>query len=138
MKLIDENVICSESLQDYLQDNTEFLVVGIIGAQSAGKSTIANLLIHNEITDEIKGVLFKTTKCTNDNNMDTEGIKLLTEKMSNIDMRKDENVKKCMAFKIENTDDLENGSHRTQGIDIFITNNRVCVSFYFNYAFSYS
>lgn len=131
MKLIDENVICSESLQDYLQDNTEFLVVGIIGAQCVGKSTIANMLIHNEITDEIKETLFKSTKCTDDSDVETEGIKLLTDKMSNIDMKKDDNTKKCMAFKIENADNLENGSHRTQGIDIYVTNNRVSIV-YFN------
>lgn len=126
MKLIDDNVMCTDQLQDYLQDNTEFLVVGIIGAQSVGKSTIANLLIHNEITEEIKKELFKSEKCTDaEYGTDSENVKLLTDKLSNIDIKKDENIKKAKVFQVENSDDLENGSHRTQGIDIFITNNRV-------------
>lgn len=129
LKLIDDNVMCADHLQDYLQDNTEFLVVGILGAQSVGKSTIANLLIHNEITEEIRKELFKSEKCTDEYNTDSENVKLLTDKLSNIDLKKDEDVKKYKVFDIENTDDLENGSHRTQGIDIFITNNRVINTF---------
>lgn len=129
MKLIDENVICTESLQDYMQDNTEFLIVGIVGPQSAGKSTVLNLLIHNEITEDIKKSLFKSTKCTDENESDTESIKLLTNKLSNIDIKKSESAKKLKVFKVENSDDLENSSHRTQGIDIFVTHNRVGSTF---------
>lgn len=131
MKLIDENVICTESLQDYLQDSSEFLVVGVVGPQSVGKSTILNLLIHNEITDDIKTTLFQSSKCTDENDSDMESIKLLTDKLSTIDMKTDKSTKAVNVFKIENSDDIENGSHRTQGIDIFVTNNRVGSILYF-------
>lgn len=124
IKLIDENLLCTESLQDYLQDNTEFLVVGIVGSQSVGKSTILNLLIHNEITEDIKTSLFKSNKCTDDDT-DIDNIKLLTEKLSAIDVKKNVGARKLNVFKIENSDDLENSSHRTRGIDVFVTNNRV-------------
>lgn len=123
MKLIDENLICAEQLHDYLQDNTEFLVVGVVGSQSVGKSTISNLLIHNEITEEIKKTLFKFT-FSEEQDTDSENINLLTDKLSNFNIKKD-NVKKFNIFKVEDSDDLENGTHRTQGIDIFVTTNRV-------------
>lgn len=128
MKLIDENVICTESLQDYLQDNTEFLVVGIVGPQGVGKSTILNMLIHNELTDDIKKDLFKSSRSTDEHDSDKEHIKLLTENLSNINIHKDnKNTKNKVIFKIESSDDIENGLHKTQGIDIFVTNNRVSI-----------
>ena len=42
-KLIDEHQFV-ENLSDYLSDNPDFLVIGVIGPQGSGKSTILNHL----------------------------------------------------------------------------------------------
>ncbi|KAJ8932350.1 hypothetical protein NQ314_014717 [Rhamnusium bicolor] len=67
MKLIDEGVICTESLQDYVQENNDFLVVGVVGSHGVGKSTLLNLLSHNQVTEEIKKSVFKSVKKDDDN-----------------------------------------------------------------------
>ena len=43
-KLIDDQHTVSEGILSFLTDNTEFLVVGVIGLQNVGKSTICNAL----------------------------------------------------------------------------------------------
>lgn len=139
MKLIDENVICTESLQDYLQDNTEFLVVGIVGSQSVGKSTVLNMLVHNELSEDNQKTLFKFSKSSDENDCDIENIKHLADKVSNLDLtRENKNLTNLAVFKTENSDDAENGLHRTQGIDIFVANNRVSLFFHIdNYPTQY-
>lgn len=126
MKLIDDGVICTESLQDYIQDNNEFLVVGIIGPQGVGKSTILNLLAHNKISSELKRALFKVEKTDIDDEYGSDNIKILTEHFEKADI-KGTNALQKEIFKLENNADIESGCNKTQGIDIFITNNRVSV-----------
>ncbi|XP_023014695.2 nonsense-mediated mRNA decay factor SMG9 [Leptinotarsa decemlineata] len=121
MKLIDDGVLCSDSLQDFVNDNNEFLIVGIVGANGVGKSTVMNLLAHNQITEDIKKYIFKSNKSTEDRSGD---IKILTEHLDKIDLRSESKMKKEI-FKIETVEDIENCYNRTQGIDIFITSNRL-------------
>lgn len=123
LKLIDEGIICTESLQDYVHDNSEFLVVGVIGPHGVGKSTILNLLIHNQVTQNLKKILFKSNRYSEEEG-DSENIKLLTENLEKIDVKSSEGLKK-ETFKIETPEDIEEGSNKTQGIDIYITSNRV-------------
>lgn len=47
IKFMDENMQLCESPLDYLYDQQDFLVVGCIGAQGVGKSTIMSLLTDN-------------------------------------------------------------------------------------------
>ncbi|XP_001600565.2 protein SMG9 [Nasonia vitripennis] len=47
IKFMDENMQLCESPLDYLYDQQDFLVVGCIGAQGVGKSTIMSLLTAN-------------------------------------------------------------------------------------------
>jgi len=44
VKLIDENHTFCDSIADFLTDNTDFLVIGVLGLQNAGKSTVINSL----------------------------------------------------------------------------------------------
>lgn len=123
LKLIDEGIICPESLQDYVQDNAEFLVVGVVGAHGVGKSSILNLLIHNHITEDLKRVLFKSNRYNEDN--DNESIRLLTENIEKVELKSSDTVKEKEIFKVETPEDIEDGCHKTQGLDIYITPNRV-------------
>jgi translation initiation factor RLI1 len=50
--------VCEFRLK-FLQDQTDFLVVGIIGKQGVGKSTIMSLLSGNKFTDENRHMIFR-------------------------------------------------------------------------------
>lgn len=47
VKLIDDNQYC-EALLDYVTDNPDFVVIGVVGTQSVGKSSILNSLIKSK------------------------------------------------------------------------------------------
>ncbi|XP_024939278.1 protein SMG9 isoform X2 [Cephus cinctus] len=51
VKFVDENMQLCESPLDYLYDQQDFLVVGCIGAQGVGKSTVLSLLTSNYMPD---------------------------------------------------------------------------------------
>ncbi|CAH0392813.1 unnamed protein product [Bemisia tabaci] len=83
IKLIDENCqFCGDGLLEYLSEQTDFLVIGCIGPQSAGKSTIMSHLT--------------STTPTNWN-----------------------------IFKPQTIEQEEVGLHGTNGVDVFVTSNRV-------------
>nr|CAH7760885.1 unnamed protein product [Callosobruchus chinensis] len=121
IKLIDEGVLCSEALQDYLQDNNEFLVVGVIGTESVGKSTIMNLLAHNRLTADLKKSLFPVYK---ENGEHEDHVKILTDHLEKVNLKSEGMIEKEV-FKIASMDDILIGSNCTQGIDIFVTENRL-------------
>jgi len=47
MKLLDESQSFCDGIADYLGDNQDFLVIGVLGLQNTGKSTILNILAKN-------------------------------------------------------------------------------------------
>ncbi|XP_051163003.1 nonsense-mediated mRNA decay factor SMG9 [Leptopilina boulardi] len=51
IKLVDENMQLCEGPLDFLYDQQDFLVVGCLGTQGVGKSTIMSLLTANDISD---------------------------------------------------------------------------------------
>ncbi|KAI4463781.1 hypothetical protein MML48_4g00008964 [Holotrichia oblita] len=53
VKLIDDGSIYTENVQDFLQENNDFLAVGVIGTQGVGKSTLLNLLVHSKVTEKM-------------------------------------------------------------------------------------
>lgn len=122
-KLIDEGVICTESLQDYVQENNDFLVVGVIGAHGVGKSTLLNLLSHSEVTEEIKRTVFKLAKKDIEDDFD-DNVKILTEHFEKVDIKNGEQEWNEI-FKIQTLEDTESSCNATQGVDFFITSNRV-------------
>lgn len=44
VKLIDDNYTFCDNITDFLSDNNDFLVIGVLGLQNSGKSTIINAL----------------------------------------------------------------------------------------------
>jgi protein SMG9 len=52
VKLVDEQQF-SENLADYMTDNPDFIVVGVLGHQGVGKSTILNSLLNSGRTPEV-------------------------------------------------------------------------------------
>lgn len=117
LKLIDDGIISTEHLQDYLQENSDFIVVGVVGGQGVGKSTILNLLTEKKITEGLKKTLFKShTEAVEDYD---NGITILTQKL------KDAHLEDGPIFKTQTLEDIENCVNTTQGIDIYVSSNRV-------------
>ncbi|EEB13222.1 conserved hypothetical protein [Pediculus humanus corporis] len=84
VKLLDlENSALVDACLEYLSDQNDFLVVGVVGYQGVGKSTILSLLAEPKLLNKNKYI-----------------------------------------FNIEKTEDLETAVHKTNGIDVYITNNR--------------
>jgi hypothetical protein len=54
-RLIDDSHQVSDNLLSFLTDNTDFLVIGVMGPQSAGKSTVLNALIGDRETSPKSG-----------------------------------------------------------------------------------
>ncbi|XP_020293560.1 protein SMG9 isoform X1 [Pseudomyrmex gracilis] len=79
-KLMDKTMQLIENPIDYLHDQQDFLVVGCLGTQGVGKSTIMSLLTSNYMPD---------------------------------------------IFQVQNLSNFENGTNCTNGIDFFVTKNRV-------------
>ncbi|XP_021345399.1 protein SMG9-like [Mizuhopecten yessoensis] len=57
-KLIDDSQMWQESAMEMLVDQTDFLVVGVIGPQGSGKSTVMSLLAGNSPDDSHRQFLF--------------------------------------------------------------------------------
>lgn len=109
-KLLEDGVLCNESIQEYLQENNDFLVVGVLGTHGVGKSTIMNFLSQKSVTEEFKKSIFK-------NNINLSEF----EEFSDHSFAEDDNE----IFKVQSESDLENNVNATHGVDIFITSNRV-------------
>lgn len=122
VKFLEDNSIVLENIQDFVQENNDFLVVGVIGAQGTGKSTILNLLAHNQLTDEIKKAAFTDeVQFTSD---DSDSFKVLSDKVSQLKVSEDSNNKDVI-FNTRQIADIEADNNTTDGMDIFITSNRV-------------
>lgn len=126
VKFLEDNNISLENVQDFMQENNDFLVVGVVGAQGVGKSTILNLLAHTQVTDELKRALFNDVK-QRDNAEHNDNFKILTDKMSHIKVCEDNKTKDNIVFNIRQISDIEVDNNTTDGIDLFVTSNRVCI-----------
>ncbi|XP_065158043.1 nonsense-mediated mRNA decay factor SMG9 isoform X2 [Atheta coriaria] len=99
IKLLDDGILYYDSLQDYTNDTSDFLVIGVIGTQGVGKSTVMNMLA----TEKFHTVNKSQNGCS--------------------EAKASEKGQHCI-FKLETADDYENCSHTTNGIDMYITENR--------------
>ncbi|KAK9730356.1 hypothetical protein QE152_g15279 [Popillia japonica] len=123
-KLIDDGIIYTENVQDFLQENNDFLAVGVIGTQGVGKSTLLNLLVHSKVTDKVKQEIFKVYEFQEDDGLDN--IKLLTNEMLELNMNKTvEGEKNYLPFVQQTPKDVEANINTTYGIDFYITENRM-------------
>lgn len=122
LKLIDDGVLYSEGVQEYLQENNDFIVVGVVGGQGVGKSTVLNLLSQSSVTEKMKKTLFNHKDIQKDEN-GFENIKILTENIADLNLK---DLQENIVFKIEDTQDLEANSNSTYGIDMYVTKDRVC------------
>lgn len=128
LKLLDDGLIYTENIQDFLQENNDFLVVGIIGSQGVGKSTILNLLTHNTIDDNVKREIFKGKN--HKEHKDNLDVKILTDKVEKLNILGDEQEVKKPLFRQHSAENAEIDGNITFGIDFFITENRVMFFLY--------
>lgn len=130
-KLIDDGIIYTENIQDFLQENNDFLAIGIIGTQGVGKSTILNLLVHGKMTDKLKQEVFKSYEFHEDDGLDN--IKLLTDDILQMSLSNTvEEEKNYLPFVQQTPKDVEANVNTTYGIDFYITENRVCFQLNFS------
>lgn len=60
VRLLDENLQWQEGLQDFLVDQNDYLVIGVLGKKGVGKSTIMSLLAGSSVKEIDSNELFKT------------------------------------------------------------------------------
>lgn len=119
VKFLSDGQICTENVQDLLQENNDYLVVGVVGPQGVGKSTILNLLANSKVNNKLKRHLFQKHNPSKDY---SDGMKILKEHMSNISLKGHSSP---TIFKTQQLAEIESDSNTTFGIDLFISNNRV-------------
>lgn len=126
-KLVEDGAIYPENLQDFLQENNDFLVVGVVGVQNVGKSTLLNLLATSKVTESLKRAVFTDAK-SSPIVEDADGLQIFSDAMSNLKIS-DDGLKESdnLIFKVKNGVDFEIDGNTTYGIDCFITQNRVRV-----------
>lgn len=122
---MEDGAIFIENLQDFVQENNDFIVVGVVGAQSVGKSTLLNLLATNKVTENLKRSVFTDVKPTTPTE-DVDGIQIFNDAMLNLNIN-DDGLKETdnVIFKVKTSSDFEVDSNTTYGVDCFITHNRV-------------
>lgn len=128
VKLLEDGGICTENLQEFVQENKDFLVVGVVGSQGVGKSTLLNLLASSKITEKLKQAVFTDTKPPPVTE-DVDDIQIFNEAMSNLKVCDDDGLKNRdnLIFKVKSSSDFEVDKNTTYGVDCFITQNRVRV-----------
>lgn len=126
-KFLEDNTIALENVQDFVQENNDFLVVGIIGAQGVGKSTVLNLLAHNQVTDELKKAVFNDLP--QKGSEDCDSFKVLNDKISQLKVSENNRNIDNVIFNTRQVP-VEANNNITDGIDIFITSNRVSIAGY--------
>ncbi|XP_019334963.1 nonsense-mediated mRNA decay factor SMG9 isoform X1 [Alligator mississippiensis] len=59
IKLVDEQMNWCDSAIEYLLDQTDVLVVGVLGLQGTGKSTVMSLLSANQPEEDLRAYVFR-------------------------------------------------------------------------------
>lgn len=125
VKFLDDGIIYVDNIQDFVQENNDFLVVGVVGAQAVGKSALLNLLAHNKVTEMLKKSVFTDPKPKHLNE-EGDGVKIITESVFNLKVAEnDVRENDTPIFKTQRSGTAEFDRNTTYGIDVFITNNRV-------------
>lgn len=99
IKLVDDGTFLYESANEYLQDSTDFLVVGVLGFQGTGKSSILNLLASSNLSAQTVGELLETPESDNVTKEHNDTVKILTDSTGNENKTENkENVIKGQVF----------------------------------------
>lgn len=123
VKFLDDSVLYAENVQEFVQENNDFLVVGVVGPQGVGKSTILNLIAHNSVSDELKKAIFKNYEGPKDEEYG-DNVKILADNLNDMRMNEDDRIRSEI-FKIQTNEHVEGNCNATRGVDLFITSNRV-------------
>ncbi|XP_045472265.1 protein SMG9 [Harmonia axyridis] len=115
VKFLDDGILFTDNLQDYVRDNSDFLVVAVIGQQGVGKSSILNVLANNKIKKDVLNEVFT-------NNSRNKRDKL-SSKFSKLDLDSEKNDSEI--FRMQTAEDIECIRNRTNGIDIYISDDRI-------------
>lgn len=125
VKLVEDGVIFVENLQDFVQENNDFLVVGVVGTQGVGKSTLLNLLTTSKVTENLKRAVFTDVKPPTPAE-DVDTIQGFNDTAVNLKIDDDELQENDNSiFKVKTSSDFEIDASTTYGVDCFITQNRV-------------
>ncbi|CAG9583162.1 unnamed protein product [Danaus chrysippus] len=129
VKLLDENLEFNAAAVEFLNDsNNNYLVVGVMGTQSVGKSMILNLIARNKQDDDLCHKILHshevpTQHSTETNEMSNENQFENISLTETTDVKEDD--KNSLKFKMQDIECIEKGVHCTKGIDMFVTNDRI-------------
>lgn len=101
-KLLEDGFFFADDVQEFLTDNSDFLVVGIVGPQTVGKSSIMSFLASDKFSKKFQNQFQVAENAMCHKHNDVEAM-----------------------FRQATTDDIETLTNATSGIDIFITENRL-------------
>ncbi|XP_059062121.1 nonsense-mediated mRNA decay factor SMG9 [Achroia grisella] len=128
IKLLDENMEFNSAALEFLHDSsTNYLVVGIIGTQGVGKSTILNLIAQSTQSQNVCIQKFHALAVSNQDTYQSN-VTSLEGQVRDLDLSVHNDVQKtdnCFKFKMQDIEHIERGVHCTKGIDMYITNDRV-------------
>ncbi|KAF5281989.1 hypothetical protein FQA39_LY00513 [Lamprigera yunnana] len=120
VKLLDDGVICTENVQEYLQENDDYLVVGVVGMQGVGKSTILSLLAQTMVSERLKKAILKYSESSKDS-----VILHLEDLMLNSQEKEEKASVEDVVFKPQSASHIAGNLNGTNGIDLFISHNRI-------------
>ncbi|VVC94438.1 unnamed protein product [Leptidea sinapis] len=133
IKLLDENFEFNNAALEFLNDNnSHYLVIGIIGTQGVGKSLVSNLISQNTSSDICEKIQksHKFTDQTTEFISDMSGLESQLESLNVQDpsnIKEDPHTDPVFKFKMQNMEQIERGVHCTRGVDMYITKDRVII-----------
>uniref|UniRef100_A0A6M2DP61 Protein SMG9 n=1 Tax=Xenopsylla cheopis TaxID=163159 RepID=A0A6M2DP61_XENCH len=166
IKLIDNHLEFNMQALDYLIENqNDFLVVGVLGNQGVGKSTLLNLVAHSNMNNLVSRIINKVddstvskdtislkTDISSDSKSSSDvysecsdiiscssdkasvhslnhNVDLLTNKTGELTLNEKPGLQtesgNCIKFEVETEEQIKFGVHCTNGVDMYITSNRV-------------
>ncbi|KAI5646353.1 protein SMG9 [Phthorimaea operculella] len=126
VKLLTENLEFNTAALEFLQDaSTNYLVIGIVGTQGVGKSTILNLVAQNKLPPDLCDQILRSHEMP-DQPYDGEiGIENQMENLDLVRPQEEKGTDSILKFKVQDIEQIERGVHCTKGVDMYVTNDRV-------------
>ncbi|XP_053608359.1 nonsense-mediated mRNA decay factor SMG9-like isoform X2 [Plodia interpunctella] len=125
IKLVDENLDFNNAALEFLHDSsTNYLVVGIVGTQGAGKSMILNLITQSKHTQELCRQILRSHEMK-DNYDGGNEMAAVENQLEALDLMENEKISNGFKFKMQDIQQIERGVHCTRGVDMYVTQDRV-------------